>query len=35
VSTCREWLQRGTYSRAEALDLLTDSVLLFVRKDIP
>jgi hypothetical protein len=25
----------GDGERAEALDLLTDSVLLFVRKDIP
>lgn len=32
-SVCREWLQRGTFTRAEALDLLTDTVLLFVRKD--
>lgn len=34
-AVCREWLQRGTYTRDEALDLLTDSVLLFVRKETP
>ncbi|MET1038644.1 MAG: hypothetical protein ABW075_10230, partial [Aeromicrobium sp.] len=33
-AVCREWLQRGTFSRAEALDLLTDSVLLFAGKEI-
>jgi AcrR family transcriptional regulator len=32
-AVCREWLQRGTFTRDEALDLLTDSVLLFVRQD--
>lgn len=31
-AVCREWLQRGTYTRDEALDLLTDSVLLFAQK---
>lgn len=30
-AVCREWLQRGTYTRELALDLLTDSVLLFVQ----
>jgi AcrR family transcriptional regulator len=34
-AVCREWLQRRTFTRAEALDLLTDSVLLFVRKETP
>jgi AcrR family transcriptional regulator len=32
-SVCREWLQRGTFTRAEALDLLTSAVLLFVQKE--
>ncbi|MFI5428329.1 TetR/AcrR family transcriptional regulator [Aeromicrobium sp. UC242_57] len=32
---CREWLQRGTYTRDESLDLLTDSVLLFVQTPAP
>lgn len=31
-SVCREWLQRGTFTRDEALDLLTRSVLLFVQE---
>ena len=30
---CREWLQRGTCTRDEALDLLTENLLLFVRYD--
>jgi AcrR family transcriptional regulator len=34
-AVCREWLQRGTFTRDEALDLLTDSVLLFVQKEVP
>jgi AcrR family transcriptional regulator len=34
-AVCREWLQRGTFTRDEALDLLTDSVLLFVRHPSP
>lgn len=34
-AVCREWLQRGTFTRDEALDLLTDSVLLFVQKELP
>ena len=34
-AVCREWLQRGTFSRDEALDLLTDTVLLFVQKESP
>jgi len=34
-SVCREWLQRGTFTRDEALDLLTASVLLFVQKELP
>ena len=34
-AVCREWLQRGTFTRDEALDLLTDSVLLFVQKETP
>lgn len=34
-AVCREWLQRGTFTRDEALDLLTDSVLLFVQKESP
>lgn len=34
-SVCREWLQRDTYSRDEALDLLTASVLLFVQEETP
>ena len=29
-AVCREWLQRGTFTRDEALDLLTDAVVLFV-----
>ncbi|MCD9198211.1 TetR/AcrR family transcriptional regulator [Aeromicrobium wangtongii] len=32
-AVCREWLQRATLTRTEALDLLTDSVLLFIRKE--
>jgi AcrR family transcriptional regulator len=32
-AVCREWLQRDSLTRAEALDLLTDSLLLFVRKE--
>jgi len=31
-AVCREWLQRGTFTRVEALDLLTASVLLFVKQ---
>lgn len=34
-AVCREWLQRGTFTRDEALDLLTDSVLLFVQTQSP
>lgn len=34
-AVCREWLQRGTYTRDEALDLLVESVLLFVRTPAP
>ncbi len=34
-AVCREWLQRGTFTRDEALDLLTDSVLLFIRTTDP
>lgn len=34
-AVCREWLQRQTFTRDEALDLLTDSVLLFVQKEAP
>ncbi len=34
-AVCREWLQRGTFTRDEALDLLTDTVLLFVQKEAP
>ncbi|MBC7633036.1 TetR/AcrR family transcriptional regulator [Aeromicrobium sp.] len=34
-AVCREWLQRGTFTRDEALDLLSDAVLLFVQKDVP
>ncbi len=34
-AVCREWLQRGTFTRDEALDLLTDSVLLFIQKEAP
>lgn len=34
-AVCREWLQRQTYTREEALDLLTESVLLFVRTPPP
>jgi AcrR family transcriptional regulator len=32
-AVCREWLERGTFTRDEALDLLTDTVLLFVQKE--
>jgi AcrR family transcriptional regulator len=32
-SVCREWLQRETLTRAEALDLLTDTVLIFATKE--
>ena len=32
-AVCREWLHRGTLTRDEALDLLTDTVLRFVRTD--
>lgn len=34
-SVCREWLQRETLTRDEALDLLTDTVLLFATKETP
>lgn len=34
-AVCREWLQRQTYARQEALDLLTSSVLLFVQTPPP
>jgi AcrR family transcriptional regulator len=34
-AVCREWLQRCTFTHDEALDLLTDSVLLFVQKEVP
>lgn len=32
-SLCREWLQNGTLTRAEVLDLLTDTVLRFVERE--
>ena len=32
-SVCREWLQRETMTRTEALELLTDTVLLFATKE--
>lgn len=32
-STCREWLQRGTLSREETLDILTTILVLLVQKD--
>lgn len=32
-SVCREWLVRETLTRAEALDLLTDTVLIFATKE--
>lgn len=32
-SVCREWLQRETLTRDEALDLLTETVLLFATKE--
>ncbi|EFQ83848.1 transcriptional regulator, TetR family [Aeromicrobium marinum DSM 15272] len=32
-AVCREWLQRGTMTRDEALDLLSDTVILVVGKD--
>lgn len=34
-SVCREWLVRGTYTRDDALDLLSDTVYLVVGKDHP
>ena len=34
-SVCREWLQRGTFTRDEALDLLTGTVLQFTQKETP
>lgn len=33
-AVCREWLQRGTLTRPEALDLLTESVHLFVTREV-
>ena len=30
---CREWLERGTIERPEAVDLLTETILLFVTKE--
>ncbi len=32
-SVCREWLQRGTLTREEAVSLLTSTILLFVRQE--
>lgn len=32
-ATCREWLQLGTLSREEALDILTSILVLLVRND--
>ena len=32
-STCREWLQRGTLTREESLDLLTSVLVLIVSKE--
>jgi AcrR family transcriptional regulator len=32
-STCREWLQRGTLSRDETLDILTTMLVLLVEKE--
>lgn len=34
-AVCREWLERGTLTRDEALDLLTETVLLFATKETP
>lgn len=34
-STCREWLQRGTLSRDECLDILTSTLVLLVEKEKP
>ena len=34
-AVCREWLQRETFTRDEALALLTESVLLFARHPSP
>jgi AcrR family transcriptional regulator len=34
-AVCREWLQQGTYTRDEALGLLTESVLLFAQHPSP
>jgi AcrR family transcriptional regulator len=34
-AVCREWLQQGTFTRDEALGLLTESVLLFARHPSP
>jgi AcrR family transcriptional regulator len=34
-AVCREWLQRETFSRGEALSLLTESVLLFALHPAP
>ena len=31
-SVCREWLQRDTFTRDEAADLLTSTILLFTRE---
>lgn len=33
-STCREWLQHGTLSRAETLDILTTTLVLLVQKEL-
>lgn len=32
-AVCREWLQRDTFTRDEALEILTRSVLIFVAED--
>lgn len=32
---CREWLQRRTFTRDETADLLTSSILLFVKEHTP
>jgi AcrR family transcriptional regulator len=34
-AVCREWLQQETFTRDEALDLLTESVLLFAQHPSP
>ncbi|WP_375003306.1 helix-turn-helix domain-containing protein [Aeromicrobium sp. CTD01-1L150] len=32
-AVCREWLERGTLTRDEALDLITETVLLFATRE--